>query len=198
MKNQDICVLVMILTVSLGTTVKAVPVEWPVSEGGNGHLYEAIAVPQPITWSAANIAAQSAGGYLVTITSQAENNFVFSLIDDPIYWYSGYNLRGPWTGGYQPPGSPEPDGGWSWVTGEPFVYSNWADGLPNEFNNNNENRIHFGNKPYRTPTWNDVPENFSEIKAYVVEIPEPATVLLLSLGSLALLRKQRQTNRRER
>lgn len=192
MKRRVIFLLAAILLGSLAATTNATLVEWPVSEGGNGHLHEAIAVPMVITWTAANQAAQSAGGYLVTITSQAENNFVFNLIDDPIYWYSGYNLRGPWIGGYQPLRSPEPDGGWSWVTGEPFVYSRWADGQPNELNNNNENRIHFGNKPYRTPTWNDVPENFSEIKAYVVEIPEPTTIMLLGLGALALLRKRRK------
>ena len=190
MKRRVIFLLAAILLASLAATTNAALVEWPASQGGNGHFYEAVAVSQPITWSAANIAAQSAGGYLVTITSQAENSFVFSLIDDPIYWYSGYNLRGPWIGGYQPPGSPEPDGGWSWVTGEPFVYSNWDAAQPNESNNNNENRIHFGNRPYRTPTWNDVPENFPEIKAYVVEIPEPATLLLLGLSGLLLLRKR--------
>jgi hypothetical protein len=30
-----------------------------------------------------------------------------------------------WLGGFQPAGSPEPEGNWQWVTREPFSYSNW-------------------------------------------------------------------------
>lgn len=87
--------------------------QWPVAEGGNGHFYEAVALTTVITWQQASVAAKSAGGYLVTITSQAENDFVFSLIDDAAYWNPSFNLRGPWIGGFQQIRSPEPDGGWS-------------------------------------------------------------------------------------
>ena len=99
--------------------------EWLIADGGNGHFYEAVAVPNVITWAEAGEAATAAGGYLVTITSQAENDFVFDLINDPAYWNPSYNLRGPCIGGFQPAHSPDPDGNWQWVTGEPFVYSNW-------------------------------------------------------------------------
>ncbi len=167
-------------------------VQWPVSQGGNGHFYEAVAVDQPLTWWQADAAAQQAGGYLAAITSAAENAFVFSLIDDPAYWNPGYNLRGPWIGGFQPQGSPEPAGGWSWVSGDPFTYSNWDDSQPNEFNGNHEDYIHYGNRPVSTPTWNDVPGDFMEITAYVAEyIPEPATLLLLGLGVVMVRRRIR-------
>ena len=139
---------------SLAATAKATPVEWLVSEGGNGHFYEAIAVPGGISWTNASQAANLKGGYLVTITSQAENDFVHHLINNEMYWDGP---SGPWIGGYQPEGSPEPAGGWRWVTEEPFLYTNWNDQQPNEFNGNNENRIHFGYIA-RTPFWNDVPD----------------------------------------
>jgi hypothetical protein len=146
-------------------TYKSEPVRW----SGNGHLYQAVATAESITWSQALQAAKEAGGYLATITSAGENEFVFNLIDSDPYWFVGTDsyLHGPWIGGFQPVGSPEPAGGWSWVTGEPFVYANWDISQPN--NKGNENRIHFGFTKYRTHAWNDVSENYAEISAYVVE-----------------------------
>ncbi|MDO9106294.1 MAG: lectin-like protein, partial [Methylovulum sp.] len=93
------------------------PVQWQISEGGNGHLYQAISVPEGITWNAAKLAAEAAGGHLATITSAEESAFVYTLKS------TRTNL---WLGGFQPPGSPEPIGNWQWVTGEPFSYMNWS------------------------------------------------------------------------
>lgn len=174
--------------ITFASIVHGVPVQWSVADGGNGHYYEPIAVGGVISWDQANQAATQAGGYLATITSEEENDFVFALIDSPEYWYSSYNLRGPWIGGIQEPGAVEPGGGWTWITGEPFVYTNWDATQPNNFTHN-ENRLHFGNQPTRVPYWNDVTEDFPEIKAYVVEyIPEPATAALLALGALLVRR----------
>ena len=165
-------------SVELVPLSKAAPVIWPVTNGGNGHFYLPIATPYPISWSDANAVADLLGGHLVTIESAEENDFVFNLIDDDIYWYPSVNLRGPWIGGYQLPGSSEPSGGWTWITGEPFTYTNWDLGQPNNYQGHgnqgkNENRIHFGNKPVRVPTWNDVTLDYDEIRAYVVELSEP-------------------------
>lgn len=60
-------------------------------------------------------------GHLATITSAAENQFVSSIGDLRLYWL----------GGYQPPGSQEPAGGWTWITGEPFAFNNWDVTEPN-------------------------------------------------------------------
>ncbi|MGD6729960.1 MAG: hypothetical protein ACPKMZ_02715 [Pleomorphochaeta sp.] len=35
-------------------------------------------------------------------------------------------MIGPSLGGYQTKGSIEPDGDWSWLSGEKWEYSNWA------------------------------------------------------------------------
>lgn len=68
-------------------------VEWPAIDGGNGHYYEAVPTPNGITWIAANASAKALGGYLVSITSEAENRFVFSLIaGDDRYWQPNYGL----------------------------------------------------------------------------------------------------------
>jgi len=134
-------------------------VQWKTSDGGNGHFYKMVAVPEEvtwteakrrpiatggnlvtiasegITWTEANRRAIAAGGHLVTITSKAENDFVFALVDHPEYWErmdKGPWMMGPWIGGVQAEGAREPDGGWQWVTGEPFAFTNWIPGDPND------------------------------------------------------------------
>jgi hypothetical protein len=85
------------------------------------------------------------GGYLVTVTSAAENNFLFNL------WPSGWiGLTDEVT-----------EGVWRWVTGETYSYSSWNPGEPN--NAGNEDYVQFvgGGR------WNDLPNNFA--LPYVIE-----------------------------
>jgi len=67
-------------------------------------------------------------GYLATITSLEESDFITANLLPPP---AGEN--DVWVGGYQDVGAPdysEPSGGWRWVTGEPWVYTNWIGGQP--------------------------------------------------------------------
>jgi hypothetical protein len=152
--------------------LRAQPVEWPVSQAGNGHYYEVVVVSSGIDWPVADQAAQNAGGHLATISSAAENAFVFSLIT---MWWSGYGI-GPWLGGLQPSGSPEPSGNWQWVTGEPFQYTNWAPGQPDNYTNcsPNEDRIHYFAS---SDQWNDEDQSspwcFHIVPGYIVEYSTP-------------------------
>ena len=164
-----------------GASAPATPVVWNTTDGGNGHAYEVVAAPETLSWETARAAAKTRGGDLATITSPAENAFVFVLADSADYWidYDGHIPMGPWLGGFQPLGSPEPDGGWQWVTGEPFAYTNWAPGPPAQpSNTSGEDRLHFfvaETAGQRGPTWNDVQNNGQALpRAYVVEyVPEP-------------------------
>jgi len=100
----------------------AAPVKWT----GNGHTYDAVLVPAGLGWIDAQSAVETrgCGWYLATLTSTAEDKFVFGLIkNNPDFFING---NGPWTGGYQKNSRQEPAGGWAWVTGEPFTYANWA------------------------------------------------------------------------
>lgn len=100
-----------------------------------GNLYIAV-----LTWrwtrieEARRLAAQ-AGGYLATLTSEAENDFAFSLIaQDDRFWKFHSQHRstrfGPTFGLYQLPNSKEPAGGWVWATNEPVTFTNWLPGSP--------------------------------------------------------------------
>ena len=145
------------------------PVQW----AGNAHWYEAVyAGPGGIDWTAARQAAEDGGGYLATCTSAAENDFVFSLVSgNPGFWHvnpSG-DASGPWIGGYQPPGSPEPGGGWTWVTGEPWSYANWLDEEPDNLGGNqNYLRYIAENPPTTDKKWCDG-NNTDPIRGYIVE-----------------------------
>ena len=196
MRNVAMTTCLVMMLMVFANIGKAVPVVWSTDDGGNGHFYEVVLVSEGIDWESANVAATEAGGYLATITSAEENDFVHILaVSNPDFWHTS-GLYGPWLGGFQPEGSPEPAGGWQWVTGEPFVYTNWSITNPDNGNAGTENRIHFHDgitpEPY-TAKWNDLPSDYSEGGrnpcSYVIEyIPEPATLLLLGLGAVMLRR----------
>lgn len=84
----------------------------------NGHYYQVY--DTSMTWYQAKAYCETLGGHLVTITSEAENNFVFDLIVDNsrnYYWIGATDEK--------------IEGQWEWITGEAFQYSNtsdcWAD-----------------------------------------------------------------------
>src|ERR1035437_9363910 len=84
---------------------------------GTEHWYEAVKVPDGLTWNEAYTNAIHRGGYLCTITNNAENTFAASLVDAS--YYSGVSINndilGPWLGGFRHAN----ESNWQWVTGEP-------------------------------------------------------------------------------
>jgi hypothetical protein len=102
-------------------------VQWQVQDGGNDHWYRVVSAPAGISWANANASASNQAAYLATVTSSAENQFIFSLIGS--CWNQSW---GPWLGGYQPDGADEPRGGWEWVTGEGWGYTQWHPANPDD------------------------------------------------------------------
>jgi hypothetical protein len=102
-------------------------VQWRVEDGGNGHWYFVDTTDR--AWSASRIYAESIGGHLATLTTQGEQNFVENL---PGVEEQG--CAGPAIGLIQSPIGTEPGGGWSWITGEPLVFTSWGfiPGIPQQ------------------------------------------------------------------
>ena len=167
--------------VLLASLAPAQGVPWSHPDGTT-HWYEAVSVPGGITWDAAHVAANAAGGYLVTLTSAAENDFVFSVVD----FFNVWSLEnGPWTGGLQLPSSLEPGGGWTWAELETFGYTNWAPGQPDD--STGPDRLHFGGGTGRVKTWADAPQS-TLLPGYVIErsgatVPRTVGLLQREAGS---------------
>jgi hypothetical protein len=171
---------------ALAAPAGAAVVEWTVASGGNGHFYEWVGVN--VGFNAARTAALAAthngmNGYLVTVTSAAENAFVYSLAGGRIGWSSGSDA--------------ETEGTWKWLDGPEagtvfwqngvtLTYAQWGAGEPNNFRNLNEDHmvIKFG-----TGFWNDLV--LTEAQGYYVEysaapasggVPEPGAWALMITG----------------
>jgi hypothetical protein len=83
-----------------------------------GHLYQRF--DKSLSWESSKMDCQKRGGYLATVTSADENDFLSSnFIKDK-------NPGGIWLGG-----SNDRSGAWEWVTGEVWEFNNWNEGEPN-------------------------------------------------------------------
>jgi hypothetical protein len=113
-------------------------------------------------------------GHLATVTSANESSFLVSSF--------GNDLKLKWLGGYQDSSVPdflEPAGGWRWVTDEPWQYTNWGTGEPNNgFNVVNENRLAFWNVD-KLGVWNDVANGDMNYRSgYLIEWENPASTIV--------------------
>jgi hypothetical protein len=201
--------LVTLPTLGLVETAQAQWTQWPTGVGGNGHYYQVVAVSEAVSWGAAQTSAVAGGGYLATITSPAENDFVYTLANAvPGAWGSTVLLEyGPWLGGFQPPGSPEPGGGWVWVSGEAFAYTNWNTATEPNNLGGVEDKLHFHAVWAPPGTWNDLQTSGEgRIFGYLVERECPPGVtcptvsewgliamglLTVAAGAVVVLRRRR-------
>jgi hypothetical protein len=166
----------------------------PVLFAGTGSYYEV--VEGPITWDDARDAAATAShlersGRLATITSQEENDFI---VDNVIP--NNFDGESFWIGGLQPEGSDEPAGGWQWITGEPFVYTNWRPEPAEPSDLGGEDRLELFNR-IQDGTWNDLAGSNSGLsEGYVIEFARagsgiplpsalPATLLVIPFAAIA-------------
>ena len=127
-------------------------VEWSTSSGGNGHFYAMYAIGADRSFAAAVLAAERFGGYPVTITTPEEQDFINRNM--PALQNGGNTAIGL----LQDPNASEPSDGWGWITGEPFNWSNWRSGEPNDSAGNEDFVI-----MYPDGTWNDNSQDFTYV-----------------------------------
>ncbi len=148
----------------------------------NGHTYYLLTESN---WSAAETVAQSLGGHLATVRNAVENQFIF----DAFAHYGGVE-RALWIG----LNDAATEGTYVWTSGEPFSYSNWDSGQPD--NASNEDFVHIfqaGSPIYTATKWNDLADVSSLGSAIpllngVVEVipptpPGPVTTTLALKGA---------------
>ena len=165
-----------ILLVGAAGLVQAAPVQWAT---GNGNWYQVVSGTD-MTWEEARDSAKvltffdgskTLDGHLVTLTSAAENTFVWgNVVQD------GQRSLNYWLGGYQYGVAPDPAvqtkedeiansdeaNYWHWVTGEAWSYTDWSLAT-NQAPEPNENYWSWDNERYLnyykddgSGAWNDL------------------------------------------
>ena len=109
---------------------------------GNGHWYQRIEVP--MSWTDAEEVCRALGGHLATVTTVEENTFLY-------WWMATSSVC--WLGAFE-----DERGRWQWVTGEPFAWTQWAEGEPSN-SDDAERWMNFGNSQLthfrKGANWND-------------------------------------------
>ena len=90
-------------------------------------------------WYAAEEMSSNAGGHLVSITSEEENDFIHSITEQ-------YGLNEAWIGFTDE----ATEGDWEWTTGEDVVFTNWAEGEPNNDGNQDCGQMYWNGE------WDDI------------------------------------------
>lgn len=108
----------------------------------NQHQY--LFVDNDYSWQDARDDCAARGGYLVTIQDEAENQFI-----------NQFGFGSFWLGATDE----TEEGTWGWVTGEPWMYTNWAEGQPdNDITDDSSGENYLALLWPEAPSqWNDVP-----------------------------------------
>ena len=144
-------------TASPSMSPSPVPKDTVNANAPSGNVYCVYDLDEVKTWEQAKTYCEKQGGHLATITSQEENDFLYSYLKDCGIRAAFFGLS-----------DAKSEGNWEWVTGEKVTYTNW---YPNEPNNDggseNEAGFYFADESGR---WFDGTLGTSnQIKAFICE-----------------------------
>ncbi len=107
----------------------------------DGHRYQVFDLGET-SWQAAKAYCEAQGGHLATITSQSENDYILGFLKIINCGSAYFGLSDSGT-----------EGDWRWVTGERYLYSNWASGEPDNGNGGENYGMFYSG--YENGKWND-------------------------------------------
>ncbi|NCS57186.1 MAG: RHS famlily protein, partial [Microcystis aeruginosa G11-04] len=119
----------------------------PKIDPATGHAY--VLTDLPGTWTEVQSIAQGMGGNLVSINSAAENAFLVNQFGTYSFWIGLTDAA--------------VEGNWKWVNGDPYTYTNWYPGEPNNAGNEDYAIFNWDG----AGRWNDVPSNYSGYRGIV-------------------------------
>lgn len=195
MKKQIIASLAAAV-VALGLVSQAQSA--PTWQTFNGHDYAFI--EGSVTWTVAQAGADAYGGFLASISSAAENTWIYNNVV-PVGVRNLDNHQ-VWLGGYQKNESAAPGADWRWDSGETWTFAAWHSGEPNDSGPGLESYLTMNR--FGDWSWNDAGVNSSPgypIYGYIVEknnasggsIPDGGFSLVLlgaSMLSLGVMRRK--------
>ncbi|MBC7771635.1 MAG: hypothetical protein H7210_03995 [Pyrinomonadaceae bacterium] len=134
-------------------------VSGPIFSPANFHTYYGFA---PTNRADAELEARNLGGHLVTINNANENSFLTSS-------FGAVLGAGAWIG----LSDALVEGVFTWASGEPLAYSNFAPGEPN--NQGNEDYVSI---TFPSGRWNDLPQEAAcTLTRYsIIEVPTPVQI----------------------
>jgi hypothetical protein len=124
------------------------------------------------TWQQAQAQAQSVGGNLVTINSQAEQDWLISTFGSSEQLWIGLTDQ-------------VTEGQFKWASGEISTYTNWYAGQPDNGGPNGEDYVvlNYGS----AGKWNDYPNDLSSFRG-IIEITSPTYTPIESTGNTKLVK----------
>jgi len=127
-----------------------------------------------LSWTDAELEANSLGGHLVAINSPEEQALLLSLFGGQEYLWIGLTDQ-------------QVEGVFMWSNGDPLTYTNWASGEPNDEVDEDYVLMNWG----VAGGWDDGHNDSPPLRG-IIETPEPVSVLLGGpLVGLLLLRARR-------
>jgi large repetitive protein len=119
----------------------------PAIDPATGHAYALTELAG--SWTQARAIARAMGGDLVSINSAAENQFLVDRFGSSLFWIGLTDET--------------VEGQWRWVNGDPYIYTNWYSGQPDNGGNNEDYAV----LNWGGGRWNDVQGNYSNLRGIV-------------------------------